>query len=56
VSRNQVGGRPLKDLLRHNEELDGVIGRARASGAQYRDASCQSKVCQAPRRASSTSP
>jgi two-component system nitrogen regulation sensor histidine kinase GlnL len=35
VSRNQVGGRPLKDLLRHNEELDGVIGRARASGAQY---------------------
>ena len=35
VSRNQVGGRPLKDLLRHNEELDGVIGRARSSGAQY---------------------
>jgi two-component system nitrogen regulation sensor histidine kinase GlnL len=35
LSRNQIGGRPLKDLLRHNEELDGVIARARAAGAQY---------------------
>ena len=35
VSRNQIGGRPLRDLLRHSEELEGVIERARAAGAQY---------------------
>jgi two-component system nitrogen regulation sensor histidine kinase GlnL len=35
VSRNQIGGRPLRDLLRHSAELDGVIERARAAGAQY---------------------
>jgi two-component system nitrogen regulation sensor histidine kinase GlnL len=35
VSRNQIGGRPLRDLVRHSEELEGVIERARAAGAQY---------------------
>jgi two-component system nitrogen regulation sensor histidine kinase GlnL len=35
VSRNQVGGRPLKDLLRHHQELDALVGRARAAAAQY---------------------
>jgi two-component system nitrogen regulation sensor histidine kinase GlnL len=35
VSRNQIGGRPLRDLTRHSEELEAVIDRARAAGAQY---------------------
>src|SRR5688572_5680023 len=35
ASRNQVGGRPLRDLLRHSVELEGVIDRARGAGAPY---------------------
>jgi len=35
ASRNQLGGRPLKDLLRHHTELEGVVNRARAAAAQY---------------------
>jgi two-component system nitrogen regulation sensor histidine kinase GlnL len=35
ASRNQAVGRGIRDLLRGNAELDAVIGRARAAGAQY---------------------
>ena len=35
VSRNQIGGRPLRDLLRQLGELDALIARARAASAQY---------------------
>ncbi len=35
VSRNQVHGRAMRDLLRSNTELEGVIARARAADAQY---------------------
>jgi two-component system nitrogen regulation sensor histidine kinase GlnL len=35
VSRNQAAGRPVRDLLRANAELEGVISRARVAGAQY---------------------
>jgi two-component system nitrogen regulation sensor histidine kinase GlnL len=35
VSRNQAAGRSIRDLLKANVELDGVISRARAAGAQY---------------------
>ena len=35
ISRNQATGRAIRDLLKANAELDGVISRARAAGAQY---------------------
>jgi two-component system, NtrC family, nitrogen regulation sensor histidine kinase GlnL len=35
VSRNQAAGRALRDLLKTNAELDGVISRARVACAQY---------------------
>jgi two-component system nitrogen regulation sensor histidine kinase GlnL len=35
ISRNQAAGRGIRDLLKANVELEGVIGRARAAGAQY---------------------
>jgi two-component system, NtrC family, nitrogen regulation sensor histidine kinase GlnL len=35
VSRNHAAGRSIRDLLRGNTELEGVIGRARAASAQY---------------------
>lgn len=35
VSRNHAAGRSIHDLLRASAELGGVIGRARAAGAQY---------------------
>jgi two-component system nitrogen regulation sensor histidine kinase GlnL len=35
VSRNQAAGRAIRDLLKGNSELEGVISRARAAGAQY---------------------
>ena len=35
VSRNQVMGRAMRDLLKSNSELEGVVSRARAAGAQY---------------------
>ncbi len=35
VSRNQAAGRAIRELLKANTELEGVIGRARAAGAQY---------------------
>ena len=35
VSRNHATGRSVRDLLKANVELDGVIARARAAGAQY---------------------
>ena len=35
VSRNQAAGRPMRDLLKTNTELEGVVSRARAAGAQY---------------------
>ena len=35
ISRNHAAGRGIRDLLKANAELDGVIGRARAAGAQY---------------------
>jgi two-component system nitrogen regulation sensor histidine kinase GlnL len=35
VGRNQAMGRAMRDLLRGNVELEGVISRARAAGAQY---------------------
>ena len=35
ISRNQAAGRSIRDLLKANAELEGVIGRARAAGAQY---------------------
>ena len=35
VSRNQARGRPMRDLLRANTELEGVIARARAAAAPY---------------------
>ncbi len=35
VSRNQAAGRAIRDLLKVNAELEGVIHRARAAGAQY---------------------
>ncbi len=35
IGRNQAAGRSIHDLLKGNSELDGVIGRARAAGAQY---------------------
>jgi nitrogen-specific signal transduction histidine kinase len=35
VSRNQAAGRSVRDLLKGNVELEGVISRARAAGAQY---------------------
>ena len=34
-SRNQAVGRGIRELLRGNAELEGVIERARAAGAQY---------------------
>ena len=35
VSRNHAAGRGIRDLLKVNVELNGVIARARAAGAQY---------------------
>jgi two-component system nitrogen regulation sensor histidine kinase GlnL len=35
LSRNQAAGRPIRDLLKANTELEGMIARARAAGAQY---------------------
>jgi len=35
VSRNQAMGRAVRDLLKSNTELEGVVSRARAAGAQY---------------------
>ncbi len=35
LSRNQVAGRAMRDILKGNIELEGVISRARAAGAQY---------------------
>lgn len=35
TSRNQAAGRALRDLLKANAELDSVVSRARAAGAQY---------------------
>jgi two-component system, NtrC family, nitrogen regulation sensor histidine kinase GlnL len=35
VSRNQAAGRSLRDLLKNNIELEGVVSRARAAAAQY---------------------
>jgi two-component system nitrogen regulation sensor histidine kinase GlnL len=35
TSRNQAAGRALRDLLKANVELEGVISRARVAGAQY---------------------
>ena len=35
VSRNSLGGRSLKDLLRNNEELESLIERARSAAAPY---------------------
>jgi two-component system, NtrC family, nitrogen regulation sensor histidine kinase GlnL len=35
LSRNQAAGRPARDLLKVNADLEGVISRARAAGAQY---------------------
>ena len=35
VSRNSLGGRSLKDLLRNNEELQSLIERARSAAAPY---------------------
>ena len=35
ISRNQAAGRAMRDLLKANLELDGMITRARAAGAQY---------------------
>jgi len=35
ISRNQAAGRTVRDLLKSNIELEGVISRARAAGAQY---------------------
>jgi two-component system nitrogen regulation sensor histidine kinase GlnL len=35
VSRNHAAGRAVRDLLKGNLELEGVISRARAAGAQY---------------------
>ena len=35
VSRNQAMGRAVLDLLKSNAELEGVVSRARAAGAQY---------------------
>jgi two-component system nitrogen regulation sensor histidine kinase GlnL len=35
VSRSHAAGRSIRDLLKANAELDGVISRARAAGAQY---------------------
>ena len=35
VGRNQALGRSLRELLKANVELEGVVARARASSAQY---------------------
>jgi two-component system nitrogen regulation sensor histidine kinase GlnL len=35
ISRNHAAGRAIRDLLKANVELEGVIARARAAGAQY---------------------
>jgi two-component system nitrogen regulation sensor histidine kinase GlnL len=35
MSRNVAAGRSIRDLLKTNTELEGVISRARAAGAQY---------------------
>ena len=35
TSRNHAAGRALRDLLKANAELEGVISRARVAGAQY---------------------
>jgi two-component system nitrogen regulation sensor histidine kinase GlnL len=35
VSRNTVGGRTLRELLRHDEELETIIDRARQAAAPY---------------------
>ena len=35
TSRNQAAGRALRELLKSNAELEGVISRARVAGAQY---------------------
>ena len=35
ISRNQAAGRAIRDLLKANAELEGVISRARVAGAQY---------------------
>jgi two-component system, NtrC family, nitrogen regulation sensor histidine kinase GlnL len=35
LSRNQAMGRGVRDLLKSNLELEGVVSRARAAGAQY---------------------
>ena len=35
LSRNQAAGRSIRELLKANVELDGVIGRALAADAQY---------------------
>ena len=35
VGRNQALGRSMRDLLKANVELEGVVARARSAGAQY---------------------
>ena len=35
LGRNQAMGRAVRDLLKSNVELEGVVSRARAAGAQY---------------------
>jgi len=35
TSRNHAAGRALRDLVKANAELEGVISRARVAGAQY---------------------
>ncbi len=35
IGRNHAAGRSIRDLVRANTELEGVIARARAAGAQY---------------------
>jgi two-component system nitrogen regulation sensor histidine kinase GlnL len=35
LSRNQALGRSLRELLKANADLEGVVARARAAGAQY---------------------
>ena len=35
ISRNHAAGRAVRDLLKSNSELEGVVSRARAAGAQY---------------------
>ena len=57
VSRNQAAGRAVRDLLKANAELDGVIEpRARGGRAVLAPRDCRSRPAPARRRACSTSP